>query len=166
MYKNNYLKVISYLSIIALLVSLYLVFLHYTPEPSTFCNVSKSVNCDIVNKSSYSELFNIPVSILGALTFIGILLISEILQKNKTYKLLKHKITPRHLYLLLITILTWSIFFAIYLLYIEFFVLYAICLFCVVLDILILEMFILTINAHGGGNNALKSVKKTRKKKT
>ena len=73
MYNKNSLKVVSYLAIVALLVSLYLLYIHFAPSHSEVCNLSDTVNCDVVNKSSYAELFNVPVSLWGAITFIGIL---------------------------------------------------------------------------------------------
>ncbi len=162
MYKNKYLKIITYLAVFAILVSTYLTYLHYTPTESSFCNYSETINCDIVNKSIYSEIFNIPIAALGIITFLIIILLSESIQKDKTLNIIK-KIKPRYQYILLILLLTWSILFALYLIYIEFFVLYAICLFCVILDFLILEMFILSIKAHGGDKFANKSTKKTNK---
>lgn len=162
MFKKTHLKIISYLSIIALIISVYLVYLHYTPTTTSFCNISETINCDIVNKSTYAEILGIPVALAGTVTFLMILILAQALQKNKRYTVLNKEITPKTLYNLLIILLTLSLLLSIYLLYIEFFVLYALCLFCVILDILILEMFIIAINAQGGDRNGIKSTKKTK----
>ncbi len=162
MFKKESFKIITYLCVLAILISSYLVYLHYTPTSTSFCNLSETINCDIVNKSIYSEIFGIPVALYGTLTFLIILALSELLQKNKRYTLLNRPITPKSLYILLIILLLVSLLFSIYLLYIEFFVLFALCLFCVILDILILEMFILAINAQGGEKSGIKSIKKTK----
>ncbi len=39
------------------------------------CKIGESFDCDLVNQSSYSELFGIPVSVLGLLTYTLFLLV-------------------------------------------------------------------------------------------
>ncbi len=55
----------------------YLTFIHFT-EKTSFCDISETVSCDVVTTSIYSEIFGLPVSILGlgyfGLTFLLILL--------------------------------------------------------------------------------------------
>ncbi len=46
------------------------------PNFESFCNISKSVNCDTVNSSKYSEIFSIPISHLGFLTYLFIIILA------------------------------------------------------------------------------------------
>jgi uncharacterized membrane protein len=55
------------IAIIALLgfgIMAYLTYIHYA-EASSFCDISETVSCDVVTTSIYSEIFGLPVSILG-----------------------------------------------------------------------------------------------------
>jgi uncharacterized membrane protein len=51
--------------------SAYLTVEHYSTSPSYACPVSATINCIKVTTSSYSELFGIPVALLGLLFFLG-----------------------------------------------------------------------------------------------
>src|SRR3989344_6216688 len=82
MNKKRGLKIIIACSILAIIIFSYLLYLHYKPSESKFCNFGEGFNCDIVNKSIYSEIAGIPVSLLGVLTFIGILILSILSLKD------------------------------------------------------------------------------------
>jgi len=49
----------------------YLTYLHYAPTPigGSVCNIGEGLSCDVVNKSAYSEIFGIPMSVLGIAYF-------------------------------------------------------------------------------------------------
>ena len=59
--------------------SIYLAVSHYRVYTdigySSFCAISKSINCDTVSQSSFSILFNIPVPVWGVLGYLGFTLI-------------------------------------------------------------------------------------------
>ena len=143
----GYLKIIIGLSIYAVLLSSYLTYLHYSKEPSSFCDISPGLSCDIVNKSKYSELFGIPVAIMGGITFIIIIILSWLALKNKKVKVLGKNYKQKHLLNLILLLLIVSILFALYLVYIELFVLYSICILCVNLDLIILFALIFIIKS-------------------
>ena len=46
-------------------VSAYALHLHYTVDPSSFCNFNDTLNCDVVNKSWASEIAGVPVALVG-----------------------------------------------------------------------------------------------------
>src|SRR3990167_10898834 len=50
----------------------YLTYIHYSQSKS-FCDISQEVSCDVVTTSIYSEIFGIPVSVLGLLYFSAVL---------------------------------------------------------------------------------------------
>ncbi|MBA3913260.1 MAG: hypothetical protein H0X25_05275 [Acidobacteriales bacterium] len=39
--------------------------LHYAKSATSFCDVGENFNCDIVNRSVYAKLFGIPVALIG-----------------------------------------------------------------------------------------------------
>eukprot|EP01112_Ceratiomyxa_fruticulosa_P021351 TRINITY_DN7477_c0_g1_i2.p1 TRINITY_DN7477_c0_g1~~TRINITY_DN7477_c0_g1_i2.p1 ORF type:complete len:100 (+),score=9.21 TRINITY_DN7477_c0_g1_i2:113-412(+) len=50
-------------AIAAFLVSVYLVYGHY--HTSSSCDITPSFSCSVVNTSTYSELFGVPVAVFG-----------------------------------------------------------------------------------------------------
>lgn len=132
--KQSRLRLIfSLLSFLGILVAAYLVYQHYKPAGGSFCNIGDYVNCDIVNKSIYSEIFGIPVAALGMLAY-GILFAGSMWMKRN------------------IAVLSWLLVFAglslalsLYLTFVEFFVLRAVCMFCITQQILIIIIFITLI---------------------
>lgn len=52
----------------------YLTYIHYSATKS-FCDLSEKVSCDVVTTSIYSEIFGIPMSLLGLGFFISVLLL-------------------------------------------------------------------------------------------
>lgn len=51
---------------------------HYVTSPSSYCDLNATFNCDIVNRSSYSELFGIPVAGIGIAGYLLLLLFSSL----------------------------------------------------------------------------------------
>lgn len=154
--KKGITKFMTVLSLIAILTTMYLIILHYRPLPNAPCDLNDSINCTSINKSIYSEFFqaigleefayalgfDIPVAILGFLTYCILFILAVILYKNIEF-------TPKYLikkYALIIFILSLIGFlFSLYLTYVEFFVLYTVCLFCLLQAIIITIILILSI---------------------
>jgi vitamin-K-epoxide reductase (warfarin-sensitive) len=130
--KNHYL-LLSLINFLAILVSAYLTYMHFKPELTDICNLSEKWNCDIVNKSVYSEIFGIPVSILGLIAYTAFLTFS--------IRGLRHDQSKWLPYFLFFV--AGGTAFALYLTGIEAFVLRTFCLFCVTQQVLILiELFL------------------------
>jgi len=138
--KKRGLIIILVCSLIAIITSTYLLYSHYSDE-SSFCDISEGISCDIVNRSLYSEIFGIPISLLSLITFyfIAVIMIS-VLKKEKVLGLDEKKI-----YNIIFWLMIFSSVFALYLVYIEAFVLYAVCPLCVLLDVIILIILITII---------------------
>ncbi len=69
---QNLRRVALVLSIIGLVVSLYLVYIKFYPSSTLCVGVG---DCEAVNNSIYSEVRGIPVAVLGALAYAGLLAI-------------------------------------------------------------------------------------------
>jgi len=59
----------------------YLTYIHFA-QAKSFCDLSETVSCDVVTTSLYSEIFGLPVSILG-LGYFGLTLILTLFNKSK-----------------------------------------------------------------------------------
>ncbi len=109
---------IAALSILGMVVMAYLAYLKFTEGASSFCDLSEGLSCSAVNQSIYSEIFGIPVAILGFSYFALVLgLVLSGAAGALTYPLI-----------LFSTIA--SFVFSLYLTYAEIFILETICIFC------------------------------------
>ena len=96
-----------------------------------------SGDCATVNYSRYSEVYGIPVALLGLLAYLIILGISILEIRTTFFK------TNANLLIFGISLV--GVLFSAYLTYIELFVIFAVCPFCVISAILITLIFILSI---------------------
>lgn len=119
---------LAIINLAAMAVATYLTWAHFKPSLTDFCVFGEWWNCDIVNKSIYSEIFGIPVAILGLLAYTAFFIFSirGLFRDQK-------KLVPYFLFLV-----SGGTFFALYLTGIETFMLKTYCLFCVIQQILIL----------------------------
>lgn len=141
MNRKNILKAIIVLSIIGMAVSGYLLNLHYTKLDSP-CDFNGTLQCSLVNRSIYSELFGIPVALLGLIGYFVIGFSSLLIIKNK----LTEKIKPEYIFWFSLIALGVSL----YLTYAELFILKAVCLFCVISQIDIIAISILAYKLKEG----------------
>lgn len=125
--KTHY-KVLSVLNLLGMLVSAYLVYIHFEPSLTDFCNFSDKWDCEIVNKSIYSEIFGVPVALLGFVAYSSFFLfcLRGIWKKQK-------QLVPWYF-----LVLSGGVAFTLYLTFIESFVLRTYCFFCVTQQIIIL----------------------------
>ena len=112
------LSAIALLAVAGAAVSSVSLYHHYDTSPSSFCDFGATFNCDMVNRSIYSAVFGIPVALIGILGY-GVLLVLATLYRVKTE-------TPL---ILLVASLT-GLGFALYLTYVEAFVLAVWCILC------------------------------------
>src|SRR3989338_9061549 len=153
MEKRRGLKLIAIFSALAILVSVYLAYQHFSTEPSKWCNIGASFSCDIVNKSEFSTVdgvFNLflkiifdrdfywylPIlnAIISVLIFLFIFGASIKLLYSNKYLFMKSSTVIKIIQYLMIL----SIIYAAFLIYIEAEVLQSWCIFCLLLDLIIL----------------------------
>jgi uncharacterized membrane protein len=46
---------------------------HYGTSATAYCDIGENFNCDIVNRSTYSTIFNIPVALIGIAGYLAVL---------------------------------------------------------------------------------------------
>jgi len=118
------------------LILAYLTRLHYSTGGSSFCNFAPGLSCDLVNQSTYSEIFGIPVAVLGLLFFLTVIVI-----------LLNDR---RPGYFALTLILTcFALTFSLSLSAVEVFILRTICLLCETTKVIMAVM--IAVSAYGAG---------------
>jgi len=72
------LFVIAILAIAGLAISGVSLQRHYAKSSSDFCDFSQQFNCDIVNRSEYSELEGVPVAAIGVAGYAVLFLLSTL----------------------------------------------------------------------------------------
>jgi len=137
--RDKYLRIIFWLGIIGLLTSFYLVKNHYSAE-SALCDFGETVSCSAVNTSIYSEFLSIPVAFLGALWFLVMLYLVNLIKKSHGSKL--EDLTN---FLLLCNVA--GIISVIYFIWAEY-VLKAICPFCTVIHLITLITLVLSYRLY------------------
>ena len=169
MVKNKLSITLNILLIIGMLVSLFLVYEHFSATASKYCTFGESFDCGIVNKSPYANLdglsylltidFNLPLPLINIsginwffdlMTsnafwgFLTLLLIFLLRTKFKNKKLLW--ITPEKNTKWVIGILIFGLVYGgVYLLAIQQFILKTYCIVCLILDATILFSLIIML---------------------
>lgn len=123
------------LSLLGLIDSAYLIWIKIADSPK-FC-IQGVGDCWSVNRSQYSQIAGIPVSVLGVIAYLIIFIL--LLTENRTDFLKQYTVMAQFGITLV------GFLFSAYLTYIELFVLKAICPFCVVSAIVMTCLFILTV---------------------
>lgn len=64
------------LSVAGMIVSAVSLQRHYAKSDTTFCEFGEKFNCDIVNRSEYSEIMGIPVAAIGVIGYGALFVLS------------------------------------------------------------------------------------------
>jgi vitamin-K-epoxide reductase (warfarin-sensitive) len=124
---------IAALSLAGVMVASLSLARHYATSATGFCEIGESFSCDIVNRSEYSTIEDIPVAAIGIAGYLGLFALSSFLRSRKA--------TPNRL---LATALA-GLAFALYLTYIEKYRLMTWCILCLASQLLILLIAVLAI---------------------
>ena len=122
---------IAVLSFAGISVSAISIQRHYAKSASEFCDFSQKFNCDIVNRSEYSEVEGIPVAGIGVLGYAALFFLSTFWRSRQE--------TPNRL----LAASAVGFCFALYLTYVEAERLKTWCILCVISQVLILLIALL-----------------------
>ena len=114
------LGLITVLSLVGVIVSAISLQRHYAKSATEFCDFSQKFSCDIVNRSEYSSIMGIPVAGIGVAGY-AVLFVLATFRRSRSEM-------PNHLLGAAIAGLA----FALYLTYIEAYVLLTWCILCVI----------------------------------
>jgi vitamin-K-epoxide reductase (warfarin-sensitive) len=103
---------------VGMAVSSVSLFHHYGSSKTSYCDLGENFNCDIVNRSTYSTVFGIPDALIGIVGYAGLLGLAT-----------RYRMRARTPIVLVIASLV-GLAFALYLTYIEAFVLATWCIVC------------------------------------
>ena len=109
---------IALVALAGILVSSFSLYHHFSKSKTSFCDIGQSFDCDLVNRSPYSIFHGIPVALLGILGYLLILSLATVYREKAE--------TP----FILAGAAIAGLGFALYLTYIEAFVLHTWCILC------------------------------------
>ena len=110
--------IIAILALGGAIVSSVSLYHHYGASKTSYCDFGESFNCDIVNRSTYSAIAGVPVALIGIIGYIGLLVLATLYRSKAE--------TPSMLAIASLA----GLGFALYLTYVEGFVLAAWCVLC------------------------------------
>jgi uncharacterized membrane protein len=106
------------LALAGIVVSAVALHNHYAHDKTSFCEIGQNFDCDIVNRSSYSAIAGIPVALIGILGYATLGALATVYRAKAE--------TPA----ILLAAAAAGLAFALYLTYIEAYVLYTWCILC------------------------------------
>jgi len=109
---------IAVLAVAGMAVSSVSLYHHFQTSKTDYCDYGETFNCDIVNRSVYSTIFGIPVALIGILGYAAIGVLSTLYRDRGD--------TPK----VMLAASVAGLSFALYLTYIEGFVLGTWCILC------------------------------------
>jgi uncharacterized membrane protein len=109
---------IALLALAGIAVSSVSLYHHFSKSKTSFCDIGQSFNCDLVNRSQYSVVRGVPVALVGILGYLFLLSLATVYREKAE--------TP----FMLAASALGGFGFALYLTYIEGFVLHAWCVVC------------------------------------
>jgi uncharacterized membrane protein len=112
------MAVIAFLALCGIVVSSISLQHHYATSKTEYCEFGQSFNCDIVNRSEFSEIYGIPVAGIGMLGYAALVGLATVCRERRD--------TPRWIFLASLA----GLIFALRLTYIEARVLYTWCILC------------------------------------
>ncbi len=126
-------KWVTVLSVVGIFLATYLFYSYLTRPAFQPCYINSQINCDAVTKGSLATMFGVPVSLIGLVGYIVILLSS--LFKNKNF---------------LMAMSTFGLIFCLYITYQEIFVIKVICPVCLTCQLVMLAIFLFGLNLKFG----------------
>jgi uncharacterized membrane protein len=110
--------VIAILAVVGVALSSVSLDLHYRKSKTSFCDFGESFNCDLVNRSEYSTVAGVPVALIGVLGYLALLAFATFYRDKAE--------TPG----ILLVGSSGGLGFALYLTYVEKYILFAWCILC------------------------------------
>jgi uncharacterized membrane protein len=128
--KQRLFTIITALTGAGILISSFSLYHHFSRSKTSFCDLGQSFNCDLVNRSEYSTFHGVPVALIGIFGYLLILALAT-LYRDKAE-------TP----FMLLAASVGGTGFALYLTYLEGYVIHAWCILCLssLIDIILIAV--------------------------
>ena len=128
------LRVVFVLALTGLAISTYLTYIHFTSPASLACAENGVINCTKVTTSAQSYIMGVPVSVLGLVYFVAMVLLS-IPRAACSYVLSIARLATASI----------GMIFVLYLLAAELLIIRSICLWCSAVHVVSFAIFVITV---------------------
>lgn len=132
-------KILISLSVLGIVLAIYLFYNYLTKPILESCYINSTINCDAVTKGSLSTLFGVPVSLVGLIGYVVILL-SSVFKKKK----------------LVLAMALFGMAFCLYLTFQEVFFLHVVCPVCLGCQLVMLLVFLFALALNLKKSNSSK----------
>lgn len=128
--KQHLYTIITVLAAAGVLLSSVSLYHHFSRSKTSFCDLSQSFNCDLVNRSQYSTFHGLPVALIGIVGYLLILALATVYRPKAE--------TP----IMIVAASIGGTGFALYLTYLEGYVIHAWCILCLssLMDIILIAV--------------------------
>lgn len=133
MEKHKILNIIKWLSFAGIIVAGYSLYEYYQGDGNALCDINSTFSCYGVYHSGYSEIFGIPVSLLGIIGF-GLIFICAAWSLN-----------GKNTHRLLLPLASLSLLSVLYFAYLSAFVINVWCPSCIISWLIIISLFIFSV---------------------
>lgn len=116
--RAHWMTAIALVAVAGIAVSSVSLYEHFATSGTSFCNFGETFNCDLVNRSPYSTLLGVPVALMGVIGYLLVAILASVYRNQPE--------TP----VLLLVASAGGLGFALYLTYVEKFVLTTWCVLC------------------------------------
>jgi uncharacterized membrane protein len=131
---TNLLTAIALVAVAGVAVSSVSLYEHFATSTTSFCNFSDAFNCDLVNRSAYSTVLGVPIALVGIVGYVLVAALATVYRNQAQ--------TP----VLLLVASVIGLGFALYLAYVEKYLLGVWCFLCLTsLALICIEVLLSTI---------------------
>lgn len=81
-------RAIAILAALGIAISAYSLHHHFGHDQTSFCNLSETLNCDLVNRSEYSVFMGVPVALIGVFGYLLLLGLATVYREKAETPLL------------------------------------------------------------------------------
>src|SRR3989344_5185554 len=147
--RKNFHLILLILSFVGIVDSVYLTYEHYAPSSHIICPEFSIIDCGKVIKGPYSEIYAIPLSILGLIFYLFFFVLIFLIKKYQV-RVFKY---------FAILSSSFAFLFSIYLVYLQLFVIGAICIYCMLSALTSTSLFIISLNYFEEERKGLVAIK-------
>ena len=80
---QRFFSLVAILAVGGIVVSSVSLKHHYATSKTEFCDIGNTFNCDIVNRSEYSEILGMPVALIGMVGYAAILGLATVYRERR-----------------------------------------------------------------------------------
>jgi len=77
------MNLVAILAVLGIAVSSVSLQHHYAKSKTAYCDFGETFNCDLVNRSQYSEIFGIPVALIGMVGYAALVGLATVYRERR-----------------------------------------------------------------------------------